>query len=46
MFKKIIKDDKLLFRFRNMNTVRAICREHGHVIDRYGIMARRFVLGS
>jgi len=24
-----------------MNTVRAITREHGHPVDRYGIMAKR-----
>ncbi|XP_076112454.1 putative aarF domain-containing protein kinase 5 isoform X1 [Mytilus galloprovincialis] len=36
----------LFFIFRNMNTVRAICREHGHVIDRYGIMARSAIVGA
>ncbi|CAC5395545.1 ADCK [Mytilus coruscus] len=36
----------LLLIIRNMNTVRAICREHGHVIDRYGIMARSAIVGA
>ncbi|XP_021349976.1 uncharacterized aarF domain-containing protein kinase 5-like isoform X1 [Mizuhopecten yessoensis] len=35
----------LYFIFRNMNTIRAICREHGHVVDRYSIMARSAITG-
>ncbi|XP_069113609.1 uncharacterized aarF domain-containing protein kinase 5-like isoform X2 [Argopecten irradians] len=35
----------MLLLVRNMNTIRAICREHGHVVDRYGIMARSAITG-
>ncbi|XP_062591717.1 uncharacterized aarF domain-containing protein kinase 5-like isoform X1 [Saccostrea cucullata] len=36
----------LFFIFRNMNTIRAICQEHGHVVDRYGIMAKSAMRGA
>ncbi|KAK7115004.1 hypothetical protein V1264_000956 [Littorina saxatilis] len=35
----------LIFIFRNLNTIRAITREHGHTVDRYGIMARSAITG-
>ncbi|OWF52119.1 uncharacterized aarF domain-containing protein kinase 5-like isoform X2 [Mizuhopecten yessoensis] len=35
----------MLLLVRNMNTIRAICREHGHVVDRYSIMARSAITG-
>ncbi|KAL5022436.1 hypothetical protein ScPMuIL_001591 [Solemya velum] len=35
----------LLLIIRNMNTVRAITREHGHPVDRYTIMARSAITG-
>ncbi|PVD20505.1 hypothetical protein C0Q70_18661 [Pomacea canaliculata] len=35
----------LIMIFRNLNTIRAITREHGHVVDRYGIMARSAITG-
>ncbi|KAL8610338.1 hypothetical protein ACOMHN_041152 [Nucella lapillus] len=35
----------LWFIFRNLNTIRAITREHGHTVDRYGIMARSAITG-
>ncbi|XP_060065653.1 uncharacterized aarF domain-containing protein kinase 5-like isoform X1 [Ylistrum balloti] len=46
-FRETFKDMPmcLYFIFRNMNTIRAICREHGHVVDRYGIMARSAITG-
>ncbi|KAH3770489.1 hypothetical protein DPMN_171776 [Dreissena polymorpha] len=37
---------ELLLVIRNMNTVRAITREHGHPIDRYGIMAKSAITGT
>nr|XP_022286089.1 uncharacterized aarF domain-containing protein kinase 5-like isoform X1 [Crassostrea virginica] len=36
----------LFFIFRNMNTIRAICQEHGNLIDRYGIMAKSAIRGA
>ncbi|XP_046361231.2 uncharacterized aarF domain-containing protein kinase 5-like isoform X1 [Haliotis rufescens] len=36
----------LLLIFRNLNTIRAITREHGHPVDRYGIMARSAISGT
>lgn len=36
----------LLLIFRNMNTVRAITRQHGHLVDRYGIMAKSAINGT
>lgn len=36
----------LLFIFRNMNTVRAITREHGNPVDRYRIMAKSAITGT
>ncbi|XP_025114972.1 uncharacterized aarF domain-containing protein kinase 5-like isoform X2 [Pomacea canaliculata] len=44
---KVLKDMPrcLLLVIRNLNTIRAITREHGHVVDRYGIMARSAITG-
>ncbi|XP_046581255.1 uncharacterized aarF domain-containing protein kinase 5-like [Haliotis rubra] len=36
----------LLLVIRNLNTIRAITREHGHPVDRYGIMARSAISGT
>ncbi|KAK7115005.1 uncharacterized aarF domain-containing protein kinase 5-like isoform X2 [Littorina saxatilis] len=35
----------LILVIRNLNTIRAITREHGHTVDRYGIMARSAITG-
>ncbi|XP_076449179.1 putative aarF domain-containing protein kinase 5 [Babylonia areolata] len=35
----------LLLVIRNLNTIRAITREHGHTVDRYGIMAHSAITG-
>lgn len=45
---KVMRDmpSSLLLIFRNMNTVRAILREHGHPVDRYGIMAKSAITGT
>ncbi|XP_052819368.1 uncharacterized aarF domain-containing protein kinase 5-like isoform X2 [Mya arenaria] len=45
---KVMRDmpSSLLLIFRNMNTVRAITREHGHLVDRYGIMAKSAITGT
>ncbi|KAL3860525.1 hypothetical protein ACJMK2_010643 [Sinanodonta woodiana] len=45
---KVMRDmpSSLLLIFRNMNTVRAITKEHGHPVDRYGIMARSAISGA
>lgn len=37
---------QMLLIIRNMNTVRAITREHGHPVDRYGIMAKSAITGT
>ncbi|KAL4234953.1 putative aarF domain-containing protein kinase 5 [Mactra antiquata] len=37
---------EMLLIIRNMNTVRAITREHGHLVDRYGIMAKSAITGT
>ncbi|XP_055892322.1 uncharacterized aarF domain-containing protein kinase 5-like isoform X2 [Biomphalaria glabrata] len=36
----------LIWIFRNLNTIRAIIRDHGNTVDRYGIMARSAIRGS
>ncbi|XP_059173079.1 uncharacterized aarF domain-containing protein kinase 5-like isoform X1 [Physella acuta] len=36
----------LFWIFRNLNTIRAIIRDHGNTVDRYGIMARSAIKGS
>ncbi|KAH9491642.1 putative aarF domain-containing protein kinase 5 [Bulinus truncatus] len=36
----------LLLVIRNLNTIRAIIRDHGNTVDRYGIMARSAITGS
>ncbi|CAL1532375.1 unnamed protein product [Lymnaea stagnalis] len=36
----------LFWIFRNLNTIRAILRDHGNTVDRYGIMARSAIVGS
>ncbi|XP_005101565.1 uncharacterized aarF domain-containing protein kinase 5 isoform X2 [Aplysia californica] len=36
----------LLLVIRNLNTIRAIIRDHGNTVDRYGIMARSAIRGS
>lgn len=36
----------LFWIFRNLNTIRAIVRDHGNTVDRYGIMARSAIRGS
>ncbi|XP_050396054.1 uncharacterized aarF domain-containing protein kinase 5 isoform X1 [Patella vulgata] len=36
----------LIFIFRNLNTIRAITREHNNTVDRYGIMARSAIKGT
>ncbi|XP_005101564.1 uncharacterized aarF domain-containing protein kinase 5 isoform X1 [Aplysia californica] len=36
----------LFWIFRNLNTIRAIIRDHGNTVDRYGIMARSAIRGS
>ena len=36
----------LLLIFRNMNTVRAITRQHGYLVDRYRIMAKSAITGT
>ncbi|XP_045193467.2 uncharacterized aarF domain-containing protein kinase 5-like isoform X1 [Mercenaria mercenaria] len=45
---KVMRDmpSSLLLIFRNMNTVRAILREHGNPVDRYGIMAKSAITGT
>ncbi|KAK3086297.1 hypothetical protein FSP39_016491 [Pinctada imbricata] len=35
-----------IFRYTNMNTIRAICQDHGNIIDRYSVMARSAIRGS
>ncbi|XP_052819370.1 uncharacterized aarF domain-containing protein kinase 5-like isoform X3 [Mya arenaria] len=44
----VLKDmpRQMLLIIRNMNTVRAITREHGHLVDRYGIMAKSAITGT
>nr|KAG5693003.1 hypothetical protein BaRGS_011639 [Batillaria attramentaria] len=44
---KVLKDMPrcLLLVIRNLNTIRAITKEHGHTVDRYGIMARSAING-
>ncbi|XP_060564472.1 uncharacterized aarF domain-containing protein kinase 5-like isoform X2 [Ruditapes philippinarum] len=37
---------EMLLIVRNMNTVRAILREHGNPVDRYGIMAKSAITGT
>ncbi|XP_062591719.1 uncharacterized aarF domain-containing protein kinase 5-like isoform X2 [Saccostrea cucullata] len=45
---QVLKDmpRPILLIIRNMNTIRAICQEHGHVVDRYGIMAKSAMRGA
>ncbi|XP_061197796.1 uncharacterized aarF domain-containing protein kinase 5-like isoform X2 [Saccostrea echinata] len=45
---QVLKDmpRPIILIIRNMNTIRAICQEHGHVVDRYGIMAKSAMRGA
>ncbi|KAK3765791.1 hypothetical protein RRG08_026262 [Elysia crispata] len=36
----------LFWIFRNLNTIRAIIKDHGNTVDRYGIMARSAIRGA
>nr|XP_022335396.1 uncharacterized aarF domain-containing protein kinase 5-like isoform X2 [Crassostrea virginica] len=45
---QVLKDmpRPIMLIIRNMNTIRAICQEHGNLIDRYGIMAKSAIRGA
>lgn len=45
---QVLKDmpRPIILIIRNMNTIRAICQEHGNLIDRYGIMAKSAIRGA
>lgn len=45
---QVLKDmpRPIILIIRNMNTIRAICQEHGNLVDRYGIMAKSAIRGA